>query len=521
MPERVAGIVLAAGSSSRFGQNKLLLELDGESLVRRAVRATGQAGVDQVVVVLGHQAERVEAELAGLNCVTVVNHDYAQGVGTSLRLGVARVDPTIDAAVVVLADMPFVTRAMIGDVVAAYRTTRAPLVVSRYGHIDAPPTLYARSLMNEVGAIEDDQGGKQVVVRHRDHAEVLAWPEQALADIDVREDYDHARYPAPAASQSLRRELLELAANLARQGEPFVMATVVGRKPPMSAQVGDLALVTGSGDFYGWVGGSCTRPTVEEEGRRALADGRPRRVVLDSDPDLKVGDGVLVFPMTCHSGGAVEIHIQPVLPSPTLLIYGASPIARALGRLAKAMGFLVSAVDPTADASGFPEADLVATDPTDVSGRSAAPLFAVVATQGQWDEDALLAALAHSPDYIGVVASRKRFAEMRSLLANRASEADFARIKNPAGLDLGANLPEEIALGILAEIVKEHRAVVPLAATHEAPKSSVIDPVCGMTVHVEANTPRAEYQGEDFFFCNPGCRERFLANPDRYLAART
>jgi len=212
MPERVAGVVLAAGSSSRFGQNKLLLELDGQSLVRRAVRATSQAGVDQVVVVLGHQAARVKAELAGLSCVTIVNLDFADGVGTSLRLGVSRVDPAADAVVVVLADMPFVTRAMIGDVVARYRSSGAPLVVSQYGQVEAPPTLYARSLMSELGGLKGDQGGKAVGLRHRHHAEVVSWPEQALADIDVAEDYDHIRHPAPAASQSMRRELLELAA---------------------------------------------------------------------------------------------------------------------------------------------------------------------------------------------------------------------------------------------------------------------------------------------------------------------
>jgi xanthine dehydrogenase accessory factor len=314
----------------------------------------------------------------------------------------------------------------------------------------------------------------------------------------------------------VRRELLELAADLARRGEPFALATVVGRKPPMSAQVGDVALITGRGAFHGWVGGSCTRPTVESEAQKALADGRPRRIALDPDPGAVSGDGIFVFPMTCHSGGAVEIHIQPVLPAPRLLVYGVSPTARALARLAKAMGYSVSAIDPHADASAFPGADAVVAEPTGVRvEKTAAPVFAVVSTQGQWDEDAILAALAQEPDYLGVVASAKRFGEMRRLLAGKVPEAALARIKNPAGLDLGAQLPEEIAVSILAEIVKNRPRTKPAAVS--APSASAKDPVCGMTVRTAGAAHRAQHAGQDYFFCCAGCRERFLASPERYL----
>jgi len=319
----------------------------------------------------------------------------------------------------------------------------------------------------------------------------------------------------------MRRELLDLAADLARRGEPFALATVVGRKAPVSTHVGDTAIVTRDGSFHGWVGGSCTRPTVLAEAQQALVDGKPRRVVLDPEPAART-DGAHVFPMTCHSGGSVEIHIQPVLPAPNLVVYGISPTARALARLAKAMGYAVSAVDPMADASAFPHADQVATEAAGlVVERGAAPLYAVVATQGQWDEDAIVAALAHEPDYVAVVASPKRFAEMRSLLASKASEAALARIKNPAGLDLGATSPEEIALSILAEVVKERprsQASAAAAASVEVPAAvTAIDPVCGMTVAVKGARHRATHAGEEYYFCNAGCRERFVANPARYL----
>jgi xanthine dehydrogenase accessory factor len=318
----------------------------------------------------------------------------------------------------------------------------------------------------------------------------------------------------------MRRELLDLAGELARRGEPFALATVVARKPPISAQVGDMAIVTRDG-FHGWVGGSCTRPTVTEEARKALGDGQPRLVSLDPDPESQRRPGLTVYPMTCHSGGSVEIHIQPVLPVPRLVVCGVSPTARALARLGVAMGYAVWAVDPTADASAFPGAEKVATDPAAVApARTAAPTFVVVATQGQWDEDALAAAVGWAPEYIGVVASAKRFGEMRAVLAGRVADAELARVKNPAGLDLGARGPEEIALSVLAQIVQERRAAPARVAARPAPAAAAeaLDPVCGMTVRVADARYRAQHAGRDYYFCAASCRERFLASPEKYLA---
>ncbi len=190
---RVAAVVLAAGSSTRMGRNKLLLDLGGQTVVRRAVRAAIDAGVDRVVVVLGHEAERVRSELAGLDCDVVVNPDHAQGVGTSLHTGIARVATDADAIVVILADMPFVSGDMIGAVVKRYRESGARLVLSRYGEVQAPPTLYARELFAEVLAVPDERCGKQVVRRHQDEAVTVTWPEAALRDIDVAADYEQVR----------------------------------------------------------------------------------------------------------------------------------------------------------------------------------------------------------------------------------------------------------------------------------------------------------------------------------------
>ena len=195
MPERarVAAVVLAAGSSMRMGRNKLLLDLGGESMVRRAVRAAVGAGVDQVVVVLGHDEPLVRAELAGLPCTPVVNPDHAQGAGTSVRTGVRQVAAVADALVVVLADMPYVTAEMIATLVARYRETRAPLVASHYGAIQAPPTLYDRALFEELLSIPGARGAKQVVRRHEQEAAVVSWPESARRDVDVPADYEGVR----------------------------------------------------------------------------------------------------------------------------------------------------------------------------------------------------------------------------------------------------------------------------------------------------------------------------------------
>jgi molybdenum cofactor cytidylyltransferase len=200
MPDTtVAGVVLAAGLSSRMGQNKLLLSLEGESLVRRAVRIAVEARLAPVVVVLGHEAERVRDELRGLECLPVLNPDYAKGAGASLRVGAARVATEAGALVVLLADMPFVTAAAIQAVVERYRSSGAPLVVSRYGDVEAPPTLYDRSLFPELLAIDDDRCGKPVVRRHRHEAAFVSSPAQALHDIDVAADYEHVRaHPAGA-----------------------------------------------------------------------------------------------------------------------------------------------------------------------------------------------------------------------------------------------------------------------------------------------------------------------------------
>ena len=201
----VAGIVLAAGSSTRMGRNKLLLELDGETVVQRAARTAIDAGLDPVIVVTGHAHEEVAAQLHVFAVTTVVNAEHDSGQHTSVAAGVAALGDDCaagdgcaaggdcDAAILMLADMPFVTAAMLREVAARYRESGAPLVVSRYGDdVTAPPMLYDRSLFGELMRM-DARCGRQVVRRHRREAVEVDWPAEALRDLDRPADLEAIR----------------------------------------------------------------------------------------------------------------------------------------------------------------------------------------------------------------------------------------------------------------------------------------------------------------------------------------
>jgi xanthine dehydrogenase accessory factor len=238
--------------------------------------------------------------------------------------------------------------------------------------------------------------------------------------------------------------------------------------------------------------------------------------------------------MTCHSGGSVEIYLEPVLPAPRLIVFGASPTARALVILGKAMGYSVTAIDPAAEPAMFPEADQVLTSSASEESvaaglrarRSVVPPFTVVSTMGEGDEDAIRAALALAPAYLGVVASARRFAQMRQTLSEQGvTAAALDAISSPAGLDIGARTPEEIALSVLAEIVDHRRAaaaetsarVIKTPEPEPAPREA-IDPICGMTVEIATARHTAEYAGRTWYFCCGGCRQKFLAEPERFAS---
>ena len=318
----------------------------------------------------------------------------------------------------------------------------------------------------------------------------------------------------------MRPDLLTLAATLVEREERFALVTVVRREPPSSARVGDVALVTERGEYHGWAGGGCTRSSVLLEAMRAIADGEPRLLSLSPEPGGGDRPGVVFLPMTCESGGTVEIYVEPVLPAARLLLFGSSPAVRVLARIGQAMGYRVDVVDPDAAEADFPGAAVLRSPAADALPPGA---HVLVATMGDRDIEAIEAALSRSPAYLGVIASGKRFAQLReALLARGVPDEALTRVTAPAGLDIGARTPEEIAVSIMAQIVERRRSAhaerTSSAAPREAPREAV-DPVCGMSVAVAGARHTAEVLGTTYYFCCAGCRTKFLAEPARFLGA--
>jgi molybdenum cofactor cytidylyltransferase len=197
---KVAGIVLAAGSSTRMRVNKLLLRIDGDTLVRRAARVALEAGLDPVLVVLGHDAELVARDLADLPCTAVVNARHALGLNTSLEAGIAALPAEAEAAVVLLADMPLVTAPMIRALLERRDESGAALVASRYGAVVAPPALYGRAVFEELRGGDGDGRGREVLARHASEVVWADWPAEALADVDEAADLEEARLRAGTPS---------------------------------------------------------------------------------------------------------------------------------------------------------------------------------------------------------------------------------------------------------------------------------------------------------------------------------
>lgn len=323
----------------------------------------------------------------------------------------------------------------------------------------------------------------------------------------------------------MRPDLLALAAGLAAREERFALVTVVRREPPSSARVADSAVVTEEGNYHGWVGGGCTRSTVLREALRAISDGEPRLLSLSPDPPGAQRPGVVALPLTCDSGGTVEIYIEPVLPAPRLLLFGTSPVVQALARIAGAVGYRVEVVDPDADQATFPEAQRVlrSIGPDDVP-RGA---HVLVATMGERDLEAIEAVSLRAPAYLGVIASPVRYAQLReALLARGVSRSALDLIAAPAGLNIGARTPEEIAVSIIAQIVERHRrrsasnaerSESTGALLRESPRVAT-DPVCGMTVTIAEARYYAEVRDATYYFCGVACRMKFIADPTRYAS---
>ena len=330
------------------------------------------------------------------------------------------------------------------------------------------------------------------------------------------------------------RDFLEKVSALSREGQSFATATVVGRQPPVSAHLGDRAIVYADGRMEGFIGGACSREIVRRQALEAMRARSPRLVSIR--PDASSGearDPEHVFvPMTCVSEGAVDVYVEPSVRPRRLVVVGDTPVADALARAGAALDYDVVHV---VEERELPDRTAAAAPP----GVTVAPLSAlervlkgaggdaaaVVASQGHYDEQALETILRSGAAYVGLVASRKRGATVRQWLEEQRVPGVNA-ISNPAGLDLGARTPPEVALSILAEIVQrrpdqgrvhEHAATEADVSEHAA-SGMAIDPVCSMEVETAGALHTADVDGTRYYFCCAGCRSQFLRDPGSFLA---
>ncbi|HSN06695.1 MAG TPA: XdhC family protein [Candidatus Angelobacter sp.] len=288
---------------------------------------------------------------------------------------------------------------------------------------------------------------------------------------------------------------------------PFVHARVVLAERPTSAKPGDEALVTADGSIDGFVGGQCAESTVRSQALSLLASGDSMLLRIAPNPEADQ-PGKTVVHNPCLSGGTLEIFLEPVLPVPLVSVLGESPIARAMSMVAASLGY---------DVAPYSVDDLSSADAV------------LVATHGKHEEETLTAAVRAGVPYVGLIASPKRGAAVVGSL--ELSDEERARIHYPAGLDIGARTPAEIALSVFAQVIAERPRVprAPRDPQHlpgEPPMTrlgvltiepdTAIDPVCGMTVTIDAEALYADVGGERVYFCCPACRRAYVADPGKY-----
>jgi xanthine dehydrogenase accessory factor len=313
-------------------------------------------------------------------------------------------------------------------------------------------------------------------------------------------------------------QFLSKAGEMLASGQSFAIAEVVRYLTPISGKSGDKAIISADGSVWGWIGGGCAQPAVVKEALKALKDGRPRlvRISTSSAPE----EGVVAYNMTCHSGGALEVYIEPVLPRPHILILGRSPVGRTLARLAKAINYTVTVAAPEADRASYPDADQIMPDLNVRGLKVGLRTFVVVSTQGEDDEEALEHALQTDASYVAFVASKAKAAKViKSLSEKGISKARLDQVRAPAGLDIQARTLEEIAVSILAEIIQLGRSLS--AQQKETAQASenrekAKDLVCGMTVDVAAAKHNSEFDGRSYYFCCSGCKHAFDKHPEKY-----
>ena len=366
---RIGAVILAAGMSSRMGETKQLIRLGENTLLEQVVEIVRSCRVDEIVLVLGHQAETIKKRVGIKNLKVVINESYQQGMGTSLRTGLAALSSGMNAALIVLADQPFVRAETLDRLIDQYEQSGAQIAIPIYKGFRGNPVLLGRSVFPEVMALTGDIGCRAIFGNHVEGiVKVLVDDIGILLDLDTKGDVEKLRE--------------------FRQG------------------------------------------AADESVLVAAADLEGREI---SNPESSRQDRELV-------------------------IVGSEPVGIALAKLAKILGFTVTVVDPFLKASDWASVDRSLNSLDFSLLPAAAGRYVVVASRGRFDEEAVEQALQANSAYVALVANKKRAQEIRRSLESKGEPLEkLAKLHAPAGLNIGAESPEEIALSILGEIVSEIR----------------------------------------------------------------
>jgi xanthine dehydrogenase accessory factor len=309
---------------------------------------------------------------------------------------------------------------------------------------------------------------------------------------------------------------------LRKKNEPFALAMVVRRDAPSSGKVGDKAVINKHGEMIGWVGGGCVKGILIKEAEDAMRTGKARLVKIGKSLTTLKQDGVMEYKMTCQS-----VFIEPILPKPHIVVIGKSAIAKALVKMAAVAGYRITGVAQDADLTTFEKVDELITQVKLTNVKTTVATCIVVVTQGEGDEKALTEALQKDYAYLGFVASKKKMISVAAYLESSGfDKKKIETITSPAGIDINAKQPEEVAISILAQIIQaQNSATAPgIFQQYETTKEDggkapvyYINPVCG--VPVDMNNPKhlVEYKNEKIYFCCDGCKVKFDAEPEKYM----
>jgi xanthine dehydrogenase accessory factor len=322
----------------------------------------------------------------------------------------------------------------------------------------------------------------------------------------------------------MRNSYIDKVHELREQEQVYAIAMIVRRRQPSSSKPGDKAIITADGNVHGWIGGGCTRGIVLKEALLAMQDRKPRFVSIAPDKKTSTFDNTKTYTMTCQSGGEVEVYIEPIMPNPQLIIFGTSHISMSLARIAKAIDYRVDVYTTTAESHVFDGVDHLRNLDQLVPEKINPNAYLVVCTQGEGDAQALFSALSIGSSYLSFVASRKKAnAIYREVRALGASFDQLKTIKTPAGIDIHAKTPDEVAISILAEIINHYRAPseqnqIPDVANIELQNDDLyMNPVCKIPIRKSTAKYVLDYKDEKVYFCCDGCKVSFEKDPAKYM----